>query len=160
MLEFDGERVARYTTSTHGKDGYITLDPTEIQEQIDHCIVKIDDAADDIALYHSDLQEGADTLIVSYGIISRSAKVAVKEARAAGKKVSDLRIQTLYPVPETVIKDAMKGVKKVIVPEMNMGQYILEIQRLAPAGVAVVGVNKMNTYLVSPTEILEKGGLK
>jgi 2-oxoglutarate ferredoxin oxidoreductase subunit alpha len=160
MLEFDGERVARYTTSTHGKNGYITLDPDEIQEQIDHCMVKIDDAADEMALYKADYQDGADTLLISYGIISRSAKVAVEQARAAGKKVSDLVIQSLYPVPEGVIKKALEGIKKVIVPEMNMGQYRLEIERLAPTGVEVIGVNKMNTYLLSPEEILEKGGLK
>ncbi|MCP4600947.1 MAG: pyruvate flavodoxin/ferredoxin oxidoreductase [Proteobacteria bacterium] len=160
MLEFTGEKVARYTTSTHGKNAYLSSDPVVIQEMIDHYIAKIDDAADDMALYKTDYQDGADTLLISYGIISRSAKVALEEARAAGKKVSSLTVQSLYPVPETAIKSAMKGMKKVIVPEMNMGQYLLEIQRMAPDNVEVVGVNKMDTYLVSPTEIMEKGGLK
>jgi hypothetical protein len=40
---------------------------------------------------------------------------------------------------------------------MNMGQYIQEIQRLIPAGVKVVGVNKMDTTLISPDEIIERG---
>ncbi len=160
MLEFTGEQVARYTTSTHGKDAYLTGDPVLIQEMIDHYIEKIDGAADDMALYKEDKQDGADTLLLSYGITSRSANVAMKEARAAGKKVSSLVVQSLYPLPQKAIKDAMKGVKKVIVPEMNMGQYLLDIERLAPKDVEVIGVNKMDTYLVSPTEIIEKGGLK
>jgi hypothetical protein len=42
---------------------------------------------------------------------------------------------------------------------MNMGQYRLEIDRLAPDGVEVVGVNKMDTTLISPTEILNQGDL-
>jgi hypothetical protein len=42
---------------------------------------------------------------------------------------------------------------------MNMGQYRIEIERLAPDAVEVVGVNKMNTSLVSPTEIERTGGL-
>ena len=103
--------------------------------------------------------EDADTLIISYGITSRSATVALRHARAAGIRVSSLVLKTLFPVPETVIRNAMKGIKKVIVPEMNMGQYILDIQRLAPPGVEVMGVNKMDTTLISPTEIIEKGGL-
>jgi 2-oxoglutarate ferredoxin oxidoreductase subunit alpha len=53
----------------------------------------------------------------------------------------------------------MTGVATIVVPEMNMGQYRVEIQRLAPAGVEVVGVGKMDTTLVSPSEILERGGL-
>ena len=85
--------------------------------------------------------------------------VAVAGARSEGAKVSSLVLQTLWPVPETAIRSAMSGVKKIVVPEMNMGQYILEIERLAPDNVEVIGVNKMDTTLVSPREILDKGKL-
>ncbi len=159
MLEFDGRRVARFTTSSHGKDAMLSADPGVIQEMIDHYIDKVDSAANDIALVKTDLQSGADALILSYGITSRSAKVAAEQVRAAGKKVSLMQVQSLYPLPEKAIKDAMKGVKKVIIPEMNMGQYRLDIERIAPKDVEIVGVNQMNTYLVSPTDIVEKGGL-
>jgi 2-oxoglutarate ferredoxin oxidoreductase subunit alpha len=62
-------------------------------------------------------------------------------------------------VPEKVIRAAMERKKKVIVPEMNLGQYILEIKRLAPPDIEVIGVLKMNTKLISPQEIMVKGGL-
>ena len=159
MADFGGEHIARYTTSTHDKAAYLTADPTIIQEMIDHYIAKIDDAADEIALYREDVQEGADTLVISYGVTSRSAAVAIDQARAQGKKVSSLVLQTLWPVPETAIRKAMEGKSKVIVPEMNMGQYLMEIQRIAGPGTEVVGVTKMNTTLISPHEILERGGL-
>ena len=159
VSDFGAEHIARFTTSTHDKTAYLTTNPTIIQEMIDHYAAKIDRAADDMALVKKDFQEGADTLIVSYGITSRSAQVALKEARARGKKVSALTIQTLYPVPEKIVTSALKGVKKVIVPEMNMGQYILEIKRLACGGSEVIGVNQMNTTLISPQTILSKGGL-
>ena len=160
MSDFGGDHIARYTTSTHDKAAYLTTNPSVIQEMIDHYKTKIEAATDDIALYKEDFQKGADVLIVSYGIISRSAAVAVKEARAKGKKVSSLVLQTLFPVPQKVIRSALKGVKKVIVPEMNMGQYLFEIERLACGKAEVVGVNKMDTTLISPEMILEKGGLK
>lgn len=159
ISNFGGNHIARFTTSTHDKTAYLTTNPDIIQEMIDHYAAKIDEAADDMALVKEDLQEGAETLIVSYGIISRSSAVAVKDVRSRGGKISSLVIQTLWPVPKGALTEAMKGVKKVIVPEMNMGQYLLEIERLAPPGVEVIGVNKMNTSLVSPGEILQKGGL-
>jgi 2-oxoglutarate ferredoxin oxidoreductase subunit alpha len=160
IADFGGEHIARFTTSSHDKDGFLASNPRVIQEMIDHYAAKVDEAADELALVKEDFQEGADTLIISYGVTSRSAAVAVREARAAGAKVSALVLQTLYPVPATALASAMDGVRKVIVPEMNMGQYILEVERLAPAGVDVVGVNKMDTTLISPDEIIERGGLR
>ena len=156
VSDFGRDHIARFTTSTHDQTGYLTTKPGVIQEMIDHYAAKIDTAADDMALFKQDLQEGAETLVVSYGIISRSAVVAVKEARARGIKVSSLVLQTLWPAPAQAIKSAFNGVKRVIVPEMNMGQYILEIERLAPPGVEVIGVNKMDTTLISPSEILQR----
>jgi len=126
---------------------------------IDHYTAKVESAADELALVKEDFQEGADILIISYGITSRSAVVAVREARRLGVKVSALSLQTLYPVPRTAMTEAMHGMKKIIVPEMNMGQYILEVERLAPEDVEIIGVNKMDTTLISPAEILERGGL-
>jgi len=154
-----GEHVTRFTTSTHDKDAYLTVDPVVIQEMIDHYHAKIENAADRIALYSEDLQPGAETLVISYGVTSRSVAVAVRSARRSGTKVSSLVLRTLYPVPEAVIRRTAGEVRRVVVPEMNMGQYVLEVERLVPPGVEVVGVGKMNTTLVSPEEILEKGGL-
>ena len=155
ISDFGDEHIARFTTSTHDKAAYLTTDPKIIQEMIDHYIAKIESAVDEITLVKKDFENGADTLIISYGIVSRSVAVAIKEARSLSKKVNSLILQTLFPVPEQVIKSAMNRVKKVIVPEMNMGQYRLEIERLAPTGVEVIGVNKMDTELISPAEILK-----
>jgi len=159
ISDFGGPHIARFTTSTHDPTAYLTTNPAAIQEMIDHYAAKIDHAADDLALVREDLQEGADTLIVSYGVTSRSATSAVTEARSRGKRISSLVLQTLWPVPQAAIRKAMSGVRKIVVPEMNMGQYRIEIERLAPPDVEMVGVMKMNTLLVSPREILEKGNL-
>ena len=159
LSDFGGEHVTQYTTSTHDKAGYLTADPGLIQEMIDHYTAKIEAATDDIALFRHDPQEDAETLVVSYGVTSRSAAMAVREARDRGKRVSSLTLQTLYPVPERAIKSAIDGVARIVVPEMNMGQYRLEIERLAPDGAEVIGVNKMNTTLISPDEIIAEGGL-
>lgn len=157
--DFGGEQIARFTTSTHDRAAFLTTNPAEIQQMIDHYAAKVDEAADEIALWKEDFQQGAEILIVSYGITSRSVSVAVRDARARGVKVSTLSLQTLYPVPKSVLISAMQGMKKVIVPEMNMGQYLLELERLATDEVELVGINKMDTTLISPDEILQQGGL-
>jgi 2-oxoglutarate ferredoxin oxidoreductase subunit alpha len=160
IADFGGnDYVARYTTSTHDKAAYLTGSPAVIQEMVEHYAAKIERNVNDLTLVKHDRQEGADVLVISYGVTSRSAAVAVRQARAAGRKVSALVLQTLWPVPEDAIRSAMSGVRKVVVPEMNLGQYLLEIERLACPPVEVVGVNKMDTTLLSPEEIITRGGL-
>jgi 2-oxoglutarate ferredoxin oxidoreductase subunit alpha len=156
---FGDARVARFTTSTHDRGALLTTDPETIGEMIDHYRAKIERSADRLARFRTDREEGAETLVVSYGIVSRSAAVAVREARRRGAKISSIVLQTLWPVPESALRRAMAGMKRVIVPEMNLGQYRREIERLAPPGAEVVGVNKMNTTLLAPGEIRRGGGL-
>ncbi|MCP4765170.1 MAG: pyruvate flavodoxin/ferredoxin oxidoreductase [Gammaproteobacteria bacterium] len=160
--EFSGigdDRITRFTTSSHDEAGYLTSNPEEIQRMIDHYATKVEDAGDDIALVKQDFEAGAEVLMISYGITSRSVAVAAKMMRDQNRKVSVLTLQSLYPVPEAAINNALAGIKKVVVPEMNTGQYIQEIERLVPTGVEVIGVNKMDTTLISPNEIIQGGGL-
>ena len=89
---------------------------------------------------------------------ARSARNAVAHVRAAGGAVSLLVLKTLFPVPEAAIAAALAGVRRVVVPEMNLGQYVVEVRRLA-GDREVVSVPKMNTDLLSPGEIVAKGRL-
>lgn len=159
LSDFGDEHVTRYTTSSHDKNGMLASDPAVLQEMIDHFVAKIEMAVDDIALYTLNEEHGADTLVVSYGITSRAAAVAVRQARARGRRVSHLILRTLFPVPENVIRNAARGIGRVVVPEMNMGQYRFELERLLAKSAEIIGVNRMDTTLISPAEILEKGGL-
>jgi 2-oxoglutarate ferredoxin oxidoreductase subunit alpha len=159
MSDLGGEHIVRYTTSTHDRQANLTTNPEIITEMLAHYNNKIMDHLDEITLVKEDIETGANTLFISYGVTSRSVAVAVETVRRRGGKVSSLVLQTLWPVPEKAILAAMQGVTKVIVPEMNLGQYLLEIQRLAPADVEVVGINKMDTTLISPRQILEEGDL-
>ncbi len=82
--------------------------------------------------------------------------------RTRGEKISHLIIYSLWPVPEDAIAKAVEGCKRVIVPEMNLGQYVLEIERICKAidnGIEIIPINKMDTTLISPDEIIIRGGL-
>jgi len=47
-------------------------------------------------------------------------------------------------------------VSHVLVPEMNAGQLILEVERLCPDAVTVSGINRFDGEPINPGEILEK----
>ena len=63
--------------------------------------------------------------------------------------------KTLFPVTEQAILKAIKDRKRVLVVEMNLGQYVLEIERLA-GNQPVEFLGKMNGDLISPDEIMAK----
>jgi len=154
MADIGGSHLVRYTTSMHDERGHITRDPHKIQRKVGHLEAKIAAAAGEIAMVREDLAPGAEDLVVAYGVTARSAREAVGEARARGRRVSLLTLQMLFPVPEGAIRRALAGARRVIVPEMNLGQYRLEIERLA-GGRDVVGVHRMDSQLISPAQILE-----
>ena len=81
--------------------------------------------------------EGADVVVVSFGITSRVAMAAIDQARAKGVKVGSPRLVITWPFPAKSMQEIARHAKAIIVPEMNMGQMVLEVER-AVAGRARV----------------------
>ncbi len=158
MSPFGGPHILRFNTSSHDEFGYITKDPHHLQNLNHHLTAKIEDHVDEISMVKTDYQENADTVIISYGIVSRSVEKAVREIRQNGGKVSTLTVYSLWPVPEKAIKSALQSAKKVIIPELNLGQYRREVERLAKDDQEIIGINRVDSNLISPFEITEKGG--
>lgn len=154
FLEFGKQQIVRYCTSSHDEFGNITGDVDKIRKLVEHLKAKIEKHRKEVELTKFLPMEGADTLIISYGITSRACLEAVNIAKGFNKKVSLLIIYTIWPVPEETILKCLTGINKVIVPENNLGQYILEIKRIAKEQ-EVIGIQKMDTTLISPSEILE-----
>lgn len=157
MSPMGGSHIVRFTTSSHDERGYLSKDSSIVGRMNQHLSEKIIKNIEQITLVDEDLQAGADTLFISYGITSRSVKEAVREAREDGHKVSALTIFSLWPVPEQKILNALEGIKRVVVAELNLGQYCLEIERLARGEVEVVGVHRVDGELITPNDILQWG---
>jgi 2-oxoglutarate ferredoxin oxidoreductase subunit alpha len=153
MSAIGGPHIVRFTTSTHDEHGQLSKSPAQVRRLNERLAAKVEAHLDEIAMVKTDLQEGADTLLVSYGVTARAAEEAVKTAREMGKCVSALVVYSLWPVPEREIREAMIGVRRVVVPELNLGQYQREIQRLAADGVEVIGIYRVDGELISPKEI-------
>jgi len=158
MSPIGGPHLVRYTTSTHDQRAYLAKDPVLIEEMLDHYRRKITDHLEEISHLDVDEQEGADTVIITYGVTARAARDAVASQRAAGRKVSLVVLKTLFPVPEAELAAVLARHERVVVAEMNLGQYVQELRRLTEES-KIVSVAKMNTELISPTEILVRGGL-
>jgi 2-oxoglutarate ferredoxin oxidoreductase subunit alpha len=78
----------------------------------------------------------------------------VQQARQSGRAVSLLVLKTLWPVPERLIQHKSEGIPRIVVPEMNLGQYVHEIERVLP-GKDVRFMGRMNGSLIAPQEIEE-----
>ncbi len=156
---FGGNHLLRFTTSSHDECGYLSKDPIAVDRLNRHLAAKIDDHVDEIAQLELDPQEGAETLLISYGITARAATEAVQAWRERGSKISSATVISLWPVPEQALLEAMAGMKRILVAELNLGQYRREIERLARDGQEVIGIHRVDGELISPAQILERGGL-
>ena len=96
----------------------------------------------------------SDTLLISYGVTARAAKAVFKAQSQRGKPVSLLILQTLWPVPENLIRQVARPAKRIVVIEMNMGQYIREIKRILPEK-QIDFLGQMDGRLITPAQISE-----
>jgi 2-oxoglutarate ferredoxin oxidoreductase subunit alpha len=154
FLPIGGKTLVRQTSSTHGVNGYITTDAEQIAVMQQRLKEKIEGAVADFTVFDEICASGADTLVVAYGVTARAAKVAVKRLKAQGRPVSLLVLKTLWPVPEDFIRQKAAPYGRVVVAEMNLGQYVREVQRLLP-GKEIAFIGQMNGELIKPGQIME-----
>jgi 2-oxoglutarate ferredoxin oxidoreductase subunit alpha len=154
LHEFGRGTTVRFTGSTHDEAGFITKHPPTVEALNRHLIDKIEAHRAEIEMVDADLESGADTLVLGYGITGGVVRAAVAAMRAQGRRISAIVVQSLWPVPETAIAAAMYGIDRIVVPELNPGLYRREIERLA-GGRTVVGVERLDGELIAPAQILE-----
>jgi 2-oxoglutarate ferredoxin oxidoreductase subunit alpha len=144
----------RFTGSTHDEGAYITKNAAKVGALNEHLIAKIEAHRDEIEMVDADLVSGANTIVISYGVTAGVARAAVARLRDEGTAVSSLVVQSLWPTPETALNGAFGGVERIVVPELNMGLYRREIERIAE-GREVVGVNRIDGGLITVDEVME-----
>lgn len=154
LAQYGGDGLVRFTGSTHDERALITKAPAKVAQLNEHLRAKIEDHLDEIELCVHDAEPGATTLLVSYGITAGAMREAVTQLRAEGARVAALTIQSLWPVPERAIRAAIDGMSRVVVAELNHGQYRREIERLAGTTV-VTGLNRVDGELISPDDFVE-----
>jgi len=151
----DGYRI-HVTGLTHNEKGYPATVSVEAQHKlVDRLIRKIKVNRDDIIELHEDQVEGAEIVVVAYGISARTAARPVRLAREMGLKVGLLKLVTVWPFAEDRIRDLATKVRAFVVPEINMGQMALEVERSAEGQAQTIPVPHAGGGLHDPGEVLE-----
>lgn len=153
MAAFGEGYLHHVTGLTHTYKGLPTQDAKVADELVRRLNTKIDDAADEITLYTEHFLEDAEIVVVAYGGTARAAISAVKKAREQGIKAGLLKLITLWPFPGKLIQTIAGQAHTMIVPEMNYGQLVGEVQRYAGLN-KVVPVNRIDGSFFEPEEIL------
>ncbi len=152
--EFGSGATVRFTGSTHDQHALITKHGPTIGALNRHLIAKIEDHRDEIELVEVDADGDARTVVLGYGITGGAVRTAVARGRAAGKALTGVVVQSLWPLPETALRKAFDGMDRVIVAELNPGLYRREIDRIAMDR-NVVGIERIDGDLITPDQILE-----
>lgn len=140
----------------HNEAGFPTMEPELVQKSLYLMHHKIERNLDDIVVVENHLLEDAEIAIFTYGSPARSAKSAIRQARDQGIKVGMLRAQTLWPFPEREVVALCRHARTIIVPELNMGQMLLEVERVVQGRSKVVGLCRYDGEPITPAEILAK----
>jgi len=137
-------------------DGFPTTKAELVDAEERRQVNKVDMNAADIESNEEYLTEDAEVLVLAYGSTARSARYAVNELRKEGIKAGLFRPITLWPFPEKRVAELAKQVKGIVVPEMNLGQMILEVERVVKSDCGLAGVNRVDGEPINPGQIIAK----
>ncbi|MEO0226061.1 MAG: 2-oxoacid:acceptor oxidoreductase subunit alpha [candidate division WOR-3 bacterium] len=154
MADYGSGYRFNVTGLSHDETGFPTNDPVKIDALYRRINRKIDRYRDEIVSYKEELLDDADICIVACGSSARSARRAMRLARAQGIKVGLFQVYVIWPFPDIELKRIAQRVKHFIVPEMNLGQMAKEVAcatRLTP-----ISVNRVDGYPIAPDEILKR----
>jgi 2-oxoglutarate ferredoxin oxidoreductase subunit alpha len=143
------------TGLTHDERGYPSMNIPTQDRLVRRLQEKILGAADRLGLYEEDGVENADVIVVSYGITSRVAQRAIEMARAQGIRVGKFRLIAAWPFPEARIRELAKSAKAFVVPELNLGQMVREVERAAGGAAKTVSITHAGGGVHNPQQIMD-----
>jgi 2-oxoglutarate ferredoxin oxidoreductase subunit alpha len=150
----DGYRF-HSTGLTHDELGYPVMSADCQDECVRRLVDKIRTNAGDIVRVEEDGTDDADVVVVAYGITARVARMAVSLARRQGVKVGFLRLVVVWPFPESRIRELAGRAAAFVVPEINLGQMVREVERCAGGRAASIPVSHAGGGVHDPEVICQ-----
>jgi 2-oxoglutarate ferredoxin oxidoreductase subunit alpha len=152
-----GEGYRFHTTGlTHDQDGFPTSNPIEIKQKLDKLKDKIMRFADELVQIDTEMVDDASICLFAYGTAARAARQAVHMARDKRIRAGLIRPITIWPFPDDELKQILENIRRVLVVELNQGQLIHEIERIAPRTCKVVGLNRYDGDVLNPVEVFKQ----
>lgn len=144
------------TGLTHDEEGNPRMDPEWAEQLNQRLCEKILQARPEINDWVEYYLDDATTVVLSYGVNARGALEAVVHGKNRGVPVGMVRLRSLWPFPEELMEQLRRrGVKKVIVTEMNQGKMLKEVERFRHY-FDVVGICRSTTFPMSPSYLHER----
>jgi len=149
----DGYRI-HVTGLTHGENGYPAMEDRAQERMVNNLVNKIKMNRSAITSYETEYLDDAEIVLVAYGISVRSARRAVRLGREQGLRLGLVKLNTVWPFPEEFIRDLAGRVSALIMPEINLGQMVLELERCAGGRCPVRLVGHAGGSIIRPGAIL------
>ena len=127
------------TSITHDERGYPEVSAAAQMSQVGRLSEKIRRNRVELADIEEDGTEDAEAVVVAYGITSRVALPAIAALRSRGRRIGMLRLRLVWPFPGHRIRALAERIRAFVVPELNLGQMVREVERAA-GSTRVVGV--------------------
>ena len=156
LASYGSDYVFKINGSMHDEMGRPCSTPDNADRVIRHLSSKIENHKDEIVITRKYQMDDAEYVIIVYGGTTRAALSAMKKGREAGMKIGVLQLVTVWPVADKEIKEALNQAKAVVVPELNLGQFITEIYVRNEKNIPVEGINRVDGKPIEPAEILRK----
>jgi 2-oxoglutarate ferredoxin oxidoreductase subunit alpha len=150
----DGYRI-HVTGLTHDDHGYPAMNAEAQEHMVARLIGKVRNNRDQIIRTENTFMDDAQVVVVAYGISARSARHAVREARNSGIRAGLIKLETIWPFPEELIRSVAPNVRALIMPEINGGQMALELERCAAGACPVKLVSHFGGAIINPGTILQ-----
>ncbi len=156
LAAFGSEYRFHVTGLNKAADGFPTTKAELVDAEQRRQLRKVDANAADIESNEEYMTEDAEVVIFAYGSTARSARYAVNELRKDGVKAGLFRPITLWPFPEKRVAELAQQAKGIVVPELNLGQMILEVDRVAKGACKLAGVNRVDGEPINPGQIIDQ----
>jgi 2-oxoglutarate ferredoxin oxidoreductase subunit alpha len=143
------------TGLTHDYRGYPVITAKAHEWNVRRLMDKVNNHVDDIIWLQEQDVDGAEVVVMAYGISSRVMQPAIRRARKEGIKVGQIKMVTVWPFPEKRVRDLAGKVKSLIMVEMNLGQVFLEMDRCAAGKCRTLLVGHCGGTVHKPDEIYD-----
>jgi 2-oxoglutarate ferredoxin oxidoreductase subunit alpha len=148
----DGYKI-HVTGLTHDERGYPSTDAETQDAMVRRLVQKIQKNKGGIIEYKDYYLEKARLVILTYGATVRTAMRAMRNLRESGMEVGLLKLNTIWPFAEDLIRGLAKQVDAFVVPEVNFGQIALEVERCCHGQATVTLISHAGGSIHTPAQI-------
>jgi 2-oxoglutarate ferredoxin oxidoreductase subunit alpha len=155
MSDFGGVHRYNVTGLFHDMWGFPTDNPKIVRELTRHLTDKIEGNVEALCRCKKFFLDDAKHVFVSYGSTARTVRQVVEERRLMGEKYGLLELQTLWPFPHAMVREACAKADSIVVVEMNLGQIVDQVKLAVDNKDRVFLINRFDSVFIKPENIMD-----